>query len=227
MDLYTTIGHILLLPLQFVFLPALFGRPFLNVISCMVPSLASILLCTVSLKDLLSFSFSLIANSPHPLFFTTFCMDNFVSFLTALSSSSLAGTLIYPQIINAMIYYKAHIWLCNHPLPISNMHFFNRTPLLSEWTQYFLHGSPTGPAFLFSLTSCFHFLAGYVLVKLSYYYRLYSSLLGLCVCHPLFSVGSTSFSGKPSLTAFQPHSDWDRCPLQFFRITLHLFYNSA
>lgn len=81
----------------------------------MVPSSASLLLCTVSLKDLLSFSFSLIANPPHPLFLTTFCMDNFVSLLTALSASSLEGTLIYLQIINAMIYYKAHIGYVTTP----------------------------------------------------------------------------------------------------------------
>lgn len=42
-------------------------------------------------------------------------MDNFVSLLTALSASSLEGTLIYLQIINAMIYYKAHIGYVTTP----------------------------------------------------------------------------------------------------------------
>lgn len=131
-------------------------------------------------------------------------MDNSESLLTTLPAFDLEGTLIYPQTTNTMIYYKAHIWLCNQPLPILSMHFFSNTLLLEKWAQSFLHGL----TFLFHRTSCFYSLILFILVQMNYFYGLYSPLLCLGICHPLFSVGSTSSSRKPFLTVLYPHPDW-------------------
>lgn len=141
-------------------------------------------------------------------------MNNFVSFLTALPTSSLAGTLIYPQIINALIYYKAHIWLS-----ISSIQFLNNTPLLKEWAQSVLHDSSTGSAFLSSLTSCSHSLA---LMFCQTELLLWAILSLTRYVPPFIQCGQYLLLWEAFLDRWSCHADYVRCTLQSFRITPYL-----